>query len=457
MLSVEGKRVHFIGIGGVGMSSLAQIAAARGALVDGCDISADGCIALLRRRGIKCVKGHSPDHLDGVDIVVYSAAVPRDCAELVHARRRDIPVFPRSHMLAHLMEEHRSICVVGSHGKTTTTSLVAWLLINAGMDPTVMLGGAASFMNGNFREGRSEWFVSEVDESDGLPAVTPYLTVLTNIDREHMDNYGTMENLKKSFHDFLHRTGRAVVVCADDECAMEVAAGVSVEKVTYGLSAGADVRAEDVRFSLEGSEFTVSGSFGRMRVCARLAGMHNVRNMLGAVSVGMVLGIPLESVAESVGSCEPVKRRLNVRRVGSVIVIDDYAHHPSEIRAVLSTVREAAEGRLVCFFQPHRYTRTADLMDEFAASFSHVDELYVLPIYAASERPIQGVDSSVLVQRMAGSVGKVHALERSEAAAEALQRAADADVLVFLGAGDIVEVANEVARKLALEGKPQPC
>lgn len=455
MLKLEGKRVHFMGIGGIGMSSIAQIAAERGAVVDGCDLKKGGCVQALIRKGYQCLIGHSEDHISGADIVVHSSAVPEDCPELVRARELGLPVLPRSHMLAHLMQDHRSISVVGSHGKTTTTWLISYILMENGLDPTVMLGGNVSSMNGNFRRGSSEWFVSEIDESDGLPeGITSFCTVLTNIDDEHTRWYGSIDNIKKAFGRFLSDMppDGTVVVCADDKNASEMVSSIRCKVMTYGLSAGTDVYGINIDFDEDGAVFDIILQ-GRCVKGFRtnLPGRHNIQNALASIAVASLAGIAIEEIKHALAGCPRVERRMNVRKAGTTTVIDDYGHHPTEVRATLEAISSSFQGRILCVFQPHRYTRTEDLMDRFVTCFEGADKLYLLPIYPANESPIPGITSQALADSI-GSAVDVQVINVKETPGIIAGEAGEFSVIVFLGAGDIVEAADETVERLERAG-----
>ncbi len=466
MLDIKGKRVHFVGVGGIGMSAIAQIAGEKGAAVDGCDLSSNGCVRTLVRRGYRCFEGHDAAHVDGADIVVYSAAVPQECDELVRARELGLHVLSRSHMLAHLMQDHKSISILGSHGKTTTTWLTSHMLIENGLDPTVMLGGTVSLMNGNFRWGGSEWFVSEVDESDGVPeGISSFCSVLTNIDREHMESYGTMERIKDAFRRFLENTAPdgGVIVCADDANAVETASSVGARVLRYALDAEADLIGVNVGFDREGASFDVELEGKRVEgFTTKLPGRHNVLNALAAIQTGLALDLPIDGIRGALATCPRVDRRLHARAAGGITVVDDYGHHPTEIQATLRTIKEAMPGRLLCVFQPHRYTRTRDLMDEYGSCFGDADLLYILPVYPANESPIPGATSEGVAESVSrSSFVEVRVVGRGDvldAVAEGGQKtlfsgssSKDAErfsVVVFLGAGDIVELADELVERI---------
>jgi UDP-N-acetylmuramate--alanine ligase len=456
MLKIAGQKIHLVGIGGIGMSAIAQLAAEGGAVVDGCDLGRNNSVPALKERGFDCKLGHSPDHAAGKDIVVYSAAVPNDSPELVRARELGITVVSRSHMLAHLMQDQKSISVMGSHGKTTTTWLVSHMLIENGFNPTVMLGGNVSPMNGNFRRGAGEWFVSEVDESDGLPKdIGSFCSVVTNIDKEHLRAYdGSMDGIRNRFRTFLEATAPegVVVVCAEDANAVDAASSVPSALMTYGLTPQCDVFGTEMRFDSRGAFFrAVYRGMDLGCFSTRLPGRHNVLNALGAISVGLFLNAPVDGIREALVTCPRVDRRLHVRHTGGLTVIDDYGHHPTEIRATLETIRAIQEGKILCVFQPHRFTRTQDLMSEFEVCFDAVDKLYVMPIYPANEAPIPGVTSEALVASIASrSPVDANSAGRDEILDLVLNQGDEFSTVVFLGAGDIVELADETVERLAV-------
>lgn len=452
------RRLHFMGIGGVGMCGLAEVAHRRGAQVSGCDVEASERTEHLAGLGIDVCLGHDPSHLDGVDAVVYSAAVRADEPELAAARRADLEVIRRAAMLGELMGERRGVAVAGTHGKTTTTALVGHILTEAGLDPTVLVGGRARFAGGNARVGGGGIMVCEADEFDRAfhEIRGAEIAVVTNLEPEHLDCYGDASALEQAFATFCNQTaadGR-VVLCRDDAGAWSLAERIARPVIDYGFSAAARLRAVKVEAGCSGARFTVLDDgceLGPVEV--RLHGGFNVLNALAAIAVGLELGLPFATTAAACASFAGVARRFDVlgERDG-VTVVDDYAHHPSEIEAVLSAARQAYPGRrIVAVFQPHLFSRTRDFADGFARALLAADRVVVLPIYAAREAPIAGVDAELIVSA-AGRCGHpaIEAGPEIELAAAHVARILDGgDVLLTIGAGDVHRVAEQWLRGVA--------
>lgn len=446
-----------MGIGGVGMCGLAEVAHAGGAVVSGCDVAVSERTERLSALGIEIHIGHDPGHLEGVDTVVYTAAVARDEDEFVTAARRRISLVRRAVMLGELLERHHGIAVAGTHGKTTTTALIGHLLTEAGLDPTVLVGGRARFADSNARIGSGEFMVCEADEYDqSFLELHASVAVVTNVEPEHLDCYGSPAELDAAFATFCNQTpetGR-VVLCRDNDGSWALAGAMQRPVLSYGFSHDADLRAIDVRTEPERSRFTVvlhGETLGEAAIS--MPGRFNILNALAALAVGLELDISFSALASGCASFTGVVRRFDV--LGSrneITVVDDYAHHPTEIEAVLEAARQAFPGqRLVVVFQPHLYSRTRDFADGFGRALLGADVVVVLPIYPARERPIDGVDEALVVSaatRMghpAISVGPVVA----EAAVFVDALLSEGDVLVTLGAGDVHRVAEEWLRGAA--------
>jgi len=455
-----GTRAHFVGVGGIGMSGIAEVLLALGCRVSGSDRKLSDVTERLRTLGAEIREGHSERNLellDGeLDVLVISSAVQSTNPEVVSAHARGIPVIRRAEMLAELMRLRYGIAIAGSHGKTTTSSLIATVLHHAGLDPTAIIGGKLPALGSNARLGRSEYLVAEADESDGsFLHLMPTVAVVTNIDPEHLDHYGDFERLLAAFRDFVDKVpfyGRAVL-CQDHPTVRAMIPSVTKKVMTYGLSLGANYRAEELLFSGLSSRFVALRHGERLGpVEIPMPGAHNVQNTLAALAVADFLDIPFGVFQEAVRGFGGVGRRFTVRgRVVSdgdeIMVVDDYGHHPAEIRATLSGARTGFPGRrLVVAFQPHRYTRTRDLLDEFARAFGDADEVILSDIYPAGEPPIPEVSSAVLVERIRahGHRSVRHVPARSALAAELSRLVLPGDIIITLGAGDISQTGPEL-------------
>ncbi|HYP52424.1 MAG TPA: UDP-N-acetylmuramate--L-alanine ligase, partial [Pyrinomonadaceae bacterium] len=385
------QHVHFVGIGGIGMSGIAEVLVNMGFRVSGSDLRRSNVTERLERLGVEFHEGHAAESVGDAHVVVRSTAVRDDNPEVVWARARSVPVIPRGEMLGELMRmKPYSVAVAGSHGKTTTTSMIATVLGHAGLDPTMVVGGVVGAFGSNARLGKSDLMVVEADESDrSFLMLTPTFAVVTNIDREHMDYYSDMSDVRKCFADFVNKVPfyGAAVLCLDDANVQAVIPEVTRRRVTYGLSAQADVSAREVRYDQEfGSRFTVRRAGEAVgQVSLRVPGLHNVYNALAAVAVAFELEVPFETIARGLAEFTGVNRRFQTKGdAGGVLVVDDYGHHPTEIQATLAAAKVGSRGRrMLVLFQPHRYTRTKDLMAEFARSFNNADVLFVTDISAA--------------------------------------------------------------------------
>lgn len=453
-------RVHFVGIGGVGMSGIAEVLCTLGYQVSGSDNADNATTRRLASLGIALHRGHAAANVLDADCVVVSSAIKPDNPELMEARAQRIPVVPRAEMLAELMRFKRGIAVAGTHGKTTTTSLLASVLAEGGMDPTFVIGGQLLAAGANARLGKGDWLVAEADESDGsFLRLNPAVAIVTNIDADHLENYGgDFARVKAAFSEFLHRLpfyGLAVL-CIDDEEVAALAEATPRHVVTYGFHADADVRADDVRQQGARMHFTLCLPDGSRTACTlALPGRHNVQNALAAASVGWQLGVDNAAIARALEQFAGIGRRFNqLARLplaggGDVVLVDDYGHHPKELAAVFDAARGGwGDKRLVVAFQPHRYSRTRDLFDEFAAVLSTVDALVLTEVYPAGEAPIAGADAKALARsiRTRGRVDPVvvgGAGDLRDALASVLR---DGDLLLMMGAGDIGAAAQQIAR-----------
>ena len=448
------QQIHFVGIGGIGMSGIAEVLVNSGFNVSGSDLKSSEVTKRLDSMGVKFTEGHRAENVGDADVVVRSTAVREDNPEIVEARKRSIPVIPRAEMLAELMRlKPHSVAVAGSHGKTTTTSMVATVLGYADLDPTVVVGGVVKSFGSNARIGQSDLMVVEADESDrSFLMLTPTIAIVTNIDREHMEYYDGMDDVRECFSRFVNKVPfyGAAVLCLDDPHVQAVIPDVKRRRITYGLSAQADVSAHGIRFDEGyGSSFTVwRGSEVVGDVHLRAPGLHNVYNALAAIAVGFELKIPFEKISDALSHFTNADRRFQFKgEEAGVLVVDDYGHHPTEIKATLAAAKIGSAGRrIVVLFQPHRYTRTQDLMEEFARSFNNADMLFVTDIYAASEDPIPGITAEVLTEAIKRYGHKnAQYIGPLEGAPETLrEHLREGDMLITLGAGTVNRVGDKV-------------
>ena len=454
--------IHFVGIGGIGMSGIAEVMHNLGYDVQGSDIAEGYVVEGLRGRGIRVMIGHKAENLGDAAVVVTSTAVKRDNPEVVCALENRVPVVRRAEMLAELMRLKSTVAVAGTHGKTTTTSMVAALLDAGGIDPTVINGGIINSYGSNARLGASDWMVVEADESDGsFLRLDGTIAVVTNIDPEHLDHYGSFERVKECFVEFIENVPfyGAAVLCIDHPEVQAIIPKVRDRRViTYGFSAQADVRGEAVTPVPGGNRFNAvlrqrDGSFRRIEgIELPMPGRHNVQNALAAVAVAVEMGCDDEVIRTGFGKFTGVKRRFTkVGEVGGSVIIDDYGHHPVEIRAVLAAAREGVRGRVIAVVQPHRFTRLRDHLEEFEAAFNDADVVYAAPVYPAGEAPIEGISSDAMV---AGMKARGHRSAQVVAGPEQLAdvlagTVQDGDMVVCLGAGDITKWAAGLADAIA--------
>ena len=456
------QHVHFVGVGGIGMSGIAEVLLNMGFRVSGSDMRRSDVTARLEQLGAKIYEGHAAEHVSGAHVVVRSTAVRGDNPEVLEARRRSIPVIPRAEMLGELMRlKPHTVAVAGSHGKTTTTSMVATVLANAGLDPTVVVGGVVGAMGSNARLGKSDLMVVEADESDrSFLMLSPTFAVVTNIDREHMDSYADMEDVRKSFADFVNKVPfyGASVLCLDDPHVQAVIPEVVRRRITYGLSAQADIAAREVRYDKQFGSVYQARLMGEPvgEVSLKVPGLHNIYNSLAAIAIGLELEVPFVTIAKALGEFTGVNRRFQFKgEAAGVIVVDDYGHHPTEIRATLVAAKLGSAGRrMVVLFQPHRYSRTQDLMDEFARSFNNADVLMVSDIYAASEQPIEGVSGEALVEavRRFGHKDARYVGSVEEATQALLEETRENDMVITLGAGNVYRAGENLVELLQERG-----
>jgi UDP-N-acetylmuramate--alanine ligase len=450
------QRLHFTGIGGIGMSGIAEILLNLGYTISGSDVKLTPVTDRLQSLGATVHEGHSAAHVAGAKALVVTSAVNESNPELIEARRLGIPVIPRGELLAELMRLKYGIAIAGSHGKTSTTSMTATMLAHAGLDPTVVVGGRVSTLGGsNARMGKSDFLVVESDESDGsFLKLAPIIAVVTNIDREHLDHYHSIEEIRRCFTEFVNKVPfyGCAILCLDDENVQQVLPGVRRRTVTYGVSAQADLHIVHIELGHMSSRFQLrfkGEDLGEFRL--NVPGMHNVLNATAAAAVARELEVPVEKIREGLAEYRGVDRRFQNRgEAAGVTVIDDYGHHPTEVRATLAAARLCQFNRVHVIFQPHRYTRTQHLMDDFARSFHQADTVALLDIYAASEPPIEGVTSDALAGRLrafghreaylAGTID--NAVEMVAA------RVQPGDAVLTLGAGNVWQAGDKLLAKL---------
>ncbi len=457
------QHIHFVGIGGIGMSGIAEVLLNLGYKVSGSDVRRSAITDRLEQLGARIFEGHQASNIEDAQVVVTSTAVRHDNPEVVEALRRQIPVIPRAEMLAELMRLKYGIAIAGSHGKTTTTSMVATVLDRAGLDPTIVVGGRINTFGTNAKLGRGDFMVVEADESDkSFLKLTPTIAVVTNIDLEHLDFYRDIEEIRSYFVQFVNKVPfyGSVIICLDDQNVQLIIPEIKRRVITYGMRAQAEISAADVRISRDNfcSDFAVRRKGELLgRITLNVPGDHNVCNALAAVAVGLDLELDFKSIAEGLEAYRGTERRFQIKGTiedgsggNGILVVDDYGHHPTEIRATLAAAKSSGR-RLVVLFQPHRYSRTAALQDDFARSFYDADLVLLCDIYAASEDPIPGISSQALVEaiekfghrnvRYAGSV--------EQAAKALLDLAQSGDLVLTLGAGNVWKAGEEfiAARK----------
>src|SRR5690349_20323181 len=455
------QRIHFVGIGGIGMSGIAEVLLNLGYKVSGSDLKASTITHRLAGLGAMTFEGHRAENIAGAEVVVASSAIEAENPEVAEARRLHIPVIQRAEMLAELMRLKYGIAIAGMHGKTTTTSMVAAILAAGGLDPTVVVGGRVDAMGSNARLGKSHYLVAEADESDrSFLKLSPILSVVTNIDREHMDCYGDMNDVEETFIAFMDRVPfyGMVVACNDDERTRALLPRVERRVVTYGIRKDSDFLV---------SECTVDGSASRFGVTYRnkslgefeihVPGQHNVLNATAAIAVGIGLDIAPDAIRQSLKDFRGVDRRFQLKgSANGIDVIDDYGHHPTEIRATLAAARQCGYLRVHVIFQPHRYTRTQLLIDEFARAFGDADTVCILPIYAASEQPIANVTAERVAEEIVRQGGPAYYCDTFEGAiASAVEASQPGDVILTLGAGSVSQLGPQIVERLQARAAAQ--
>jgi UDP-N-acetylmuramate--alanine ligase len=456
------KNIHFIGIGGIGMSGIAEVLCNLEFSISGSDVKKSKNIERLEKLGAIVYEGHAAENVGDAQVVVYSSAVKEDNPEVVFAKAHKIPVIPRAEMLAELMTlKPYSVAVAGTHGKTSTTSMIATILGYAGLEPTTVVGGVVDTLGSNAKLGTSDWFVAEADESDrSFLMLSPTLSVVTNIDKEHMESYKGMDDVVQCFTDFINKVPfyGAAVICLDDPNVQLIIPRIKRRRVTYGMTAQADVSGHNIVYNDNfGSTFTIwKGTEVLGEINLPVPGKHNVYNALAATAVSLELDVPFEKIVAAFGRFKNANRRFQFKgEARGVTVVDDYGHHPTEIVATLSAAKNGSGGRrTVVVFQPHRFTRTEELMDEFALAFNNADVLYVLDIYAASEQPIAGITAEVLTENIKQYGHKnVNYIGDIETAAEkVVENLQENDLVITLGAGSITGLSDEILEVLKTSG-----
>jgi len=444
------QRIHFVGIGGIGMSGIAEVLLTLGYTVSGSDLALSDVMRRLQQQGATVSQGHAATHVQEADVVVISSAVKPDNVEILTARAQHIPVIPRAEMLAELMRMKYGVAIAGTHGKTTTTSLVATVLAYGGLDPTVVIGGRLNSLGSNAKLGQGEYLVAEADESDGsFLLLSPTISVVTTVDAEHLDFYGDLAAVKRAFTQFINKVPfyGCSVICLDQPHIQTLVPQIHRRFITYGLTSQADYVARDLRFVGPRARFDVFRTGQRLgQFSLNLPGAHNVSNALAAIAVGVELDVPLLTIAQALEEFSGVHRRFDMRGVrDSVTVVDDYGHHPEEIRQTLRAAKAVwPEARLIVVFQPHRYTRTHLLQQEFCTAFYDADALVLLEIYAAGETPLPGVTTTLLYEGLIGhGQREVYYLRERAEVVPFLRRYLRAnDILLTLGAGDVWQIGE---------------
>ncbi len=451
------RKIHMVGIGGIGMSGIAEILLDQGFTVTGSDRQLTEITDRLVKLGAKVYKGHAAKNLDEADVVVYSSAVQQSNPELVAATEKKIPVIRRAEMLAELMRMKYGIAIAGTHGKTTTTSMTSLVLMDGGLDPTVIVGGKLSSFGGtNARLGHGEYTVVEADEFDrSFLQLTPVIAAITTLEREHLDIYTDLEDIKRAFVEFANKVPfyGFVILCLDEPSIQEILPLIRKKVVTYGLNAQSDLRAVGISFDANRSRYTLlhrGSDLGEIHL--NVPGLHNIKNSLAAIGIGLELGIEFDKIKEAVESFTGVYRRMEIKaNIDDVMVVDDYAHHPTEVQATLSALKSGwPEKRVVAVFQPHLYSRTRDFHDEFGRSFLNADVLVVTEIYPAREEPIQGITGELIVNdaRAFGHKEAYYVSDKKELPDFLLKIKKPGDIIVTLGAGDISRIGEEFINKM---------
>jgi UDP-N-acetylmuramate--alanine ligase len=449
------KQIHFVGIGGIGMSGIAEVLLNLGYRITGSDAKETEITRRLVQLGCRITYDHRRENVHGADVVVISSAIRKDNPEIQEAKARMIPVIPRAEMLAELMRMKYGIAVAGTHGKTTTTSMAATVLAHAGLDPTMVIGGRLNSLGSSAQLGQGEFLVAEADESDGtFLTLTPTIAVVTNIDPEHLDYYDDIEHLKRTFGEFVNKVPfyGSSILCLDHPNVRALIPAVQKRYITYGLDQEANVRGEGIRPQGWGIEFEAwwrDRSLGKVRL--NMPGVHNVYNALAAITVGMELEIAFGTIKEALEGFTGVGRRFELKgETGGIAIIDDYAHHPEEIKVTVAAAKGLGERRIIALFQPHRYTRTRDLFEEFLSAFAGADALFITDIYPAGEDPIPGVTAEALCRAIEhrGGTEVRYVPDREHLVDEVLPILRPGDIVMTLGAGNIWETSEAIVEAL---------
>ena len=443
------RHIHFVGIGGSGMSGIAEVLLNQGFIITGSDMQRSKTVDRLRTMGAQITIGHTPSNIDGAHVLVTSTAIPKHNVEVVEANKRSIPVIPRAEMLAELMRMKYGLAIAGSHGKTTTTSMVAMCLVAGGMDPTTVIGGKLDAFGSSAKLGHGDYLVAEADESDGsFMLLSPTIAVVTNIDPEHLDHWKTEENLIEGFHQFVSKVPffGCAILCYDDRRVRTLIPSIQRRIITYGLDANADVRAIHIRQDGLNTSFIVvhkQESLGRITIS--MPGKHNISNALAAIAMSLELNVPFATIQQGLHQFGGVNRRFTVTKEGRlttepsskpITLIDDYAHHPTEITATLTAARQAwPTRRIIGVFQPHRFTRLRDHWEEFANCFEEIDQVIVCPVYTAGEKPIEGFDAPSISNKIGSKATLASSLD--EAHTVIASRLKGNDIVITLGAGNV--------------------
>ena len=449
------KKVHFIGVGGIGMSGIAEILISSGYTVSGSDIAESDTTRRLAGLGAAISYGHKEENLQNADVVVVSSAIDEKNPEIQAARKSKVPIIQRAEMLGELMKMKTSIAIAGTHGKTSTTSMIATIVHHCDLDPTIIIGGKVDALGGNAKLGQGDFLIAEADESDKSFLVLPStIAIVTNIDNDHLNNYGTLSNIKDAFVEFINRIpfyGQAIL-CGDDENVKSILPRLKKPYVTYGLSPQSDLQARNLEFSTFGSDFEVwqeEKLLGRAR--CNVPGKHNVLNALAAIATGMEIGLTFDQASKGLAQFKGVRRRFELKgEAAGVKVFDDYGHHPTEIKATLAAARKAWGGRIVTCFQPHRYSRTQDCYEDFVKAFDDADVVYVSDIYPAGEAPIMGISSEKLAEdiRQHGHKSVEYVTDVKNAVGKIAPHLQKGDLFITLGAGNIYSTGEQLLKVL---------
>lgn len=449
------KKIHFVGIGGAGMSALAKILTEKGYEVSGSDVKESVMTGVLRDLGAKIFIGQKAENVHGAEAIVVSTAIREENPEVVEAKKLGLKRLHRSDVNAFLINNCKGIAVAGAHGKTTTTSMLGVSLDYEGAEPSIIIGGEVDYLGSNAKLGKSDYLVSEADESDGtFLKYYPYIGVVTNVENDHMDHYGTMENIIKAFTQFLNqvREDGFAVVCFDNENIRNIVKNVKTKCISYAIEHEADYQAANIVSSVEGTTFDVLHNGEKLgQVKLHVPGRHNVLNAMATVVVGLQLGLTVEQMAEGLTMFNGAKRRFQTKgKINDVWIVDDYAHHPTEIATTLKAARQTQPKRLICAFQPHRYSRTQLLQKEYGGCFTEADLLILTDVYSAGEDPIPGIDGELLVKEVFEQTGRqaVYIQDKTKIAGYLQNIVEPGDLIITMGAGDIVKCGEELVELL---------